>query len=109
MTNILNPERCLIVAEVAQTHDGSLGMAHALIDAIANTGADAVKFQTHIAAAESTPQEPWRVKFSKQDASRYDYWERMEFTVEQWQGLADHSREMGLPFLSSPYSIDKVV
>ena len=43
-----------IVAEVAQAHDGSLGMAHAYIDAIANTGADAVKFQTHIAAAEST-------------------------------------------------------
>ena len=44
---------CFIVAEVAQAHDGSLGMAHAYIDAIANAGADAVKFQTHIAAAEA--------------------------------------------------------
>ena len=49
--------RCLVVGEVAQAHDGSLGMAHAFIDAIANAGADAVKFQTHIAAAESTPGE----------------------------------------------------
>jgi N-acetylneuraminate synthase len=65
--------KCLIIGEVAQSHDGSLGMAHAFIDAIAKAGADAVKFQTHIAVAESTPQEPWRVKFSKQDASRYDY------------------------------------
>jgi sialic acid synthase SpsE len=40
--------KCLIVAEVAQAHDGSLGMAQAFIDAIANAGADAVKFQTHI-------------------------------------------------------------
>jgi nucleoside-diphosphate-sugar epimerase len=42
-------ESCLIVGDVAQAHDGSLGMAHAFIDAIANAGADAVKFQTHIA------------------------------------------------------------
>ena len=44
----------LVVGEVAQAHDGSLGLAHAFIDAIANAGADAVKFQTHMAAAEST-------------------------------------------------------
>ena len=41
---------CFIIAEVGQTHDGSLGVAHAFIDAIANAGADAVKFQTHIAS-----------------------------------------------------------
>ena len=60
--------QCCIVAEVAQAHDGSLGTAHAFIDACACAGADAIKFQTHIAAAESTPGEPWRVKFSRQDA-----------------------------------------
>ena len=49
---------CTIIGEVAQAHDGSLGTAHAYIDAIAAAGADAVKFQTHIAAAESTLQEP---------------------------------------------------
>src|ERR687896_206026 len=77
---------CLVIAEVAQAHDGSLGLAHAYIDAIADTGADAVKFQTHIAAAESTPAEGWRVQFSCQDATRYDYWKRTEFTEEQWHG-----------------------
>ncbi len=109
MTKIIDPQRCLVIGEVAQSHDGSLGMAHAFIDAIANAGADAVKFQTHIASAESTPQEPWRVKFSKQDASRYDYWKRMEFTREQWHGLADHARERGLLFLSSPFSPEAVL
>src|SRR5215212_6221219 len=92
--------RCLIIGEVAQAHDGSLGSAHAYIDAVANAGADAVKFQTHIAAAESTPGEPWRVKFSRQDATRYDYWRRMEFSEEQWRGLAEHAQERGLIFLS---------
>jgi N-acetylneuraminate synthase len=99
---------CTIIGEVAQAHDGSLGMAHAFIDAIAAAGADAVKFQTHIAAAESTPAEPWRTRFSPQDATRYDYWNRMEFTEEQWHGLKRHAAERGLLFLSSPFSPEAV-
>ena len=99
---------CLVIGEVAQAHDGSLGLAHAFIDAIAATGADAVKFQTHIAAAESTPAEPWRVKFSLQDETRYDYWRRMEFTEAQWHGLKRHADEKGLIFLSSPFSVEAV-
>lgn len=97
-----------MIGEVAQAHDGSLGLAHAFIDAIADTGADAAKFQTHIAAAESTPGEQWRVKFSRQDASRYDYWKRMEFTEEEWLGLRQHCDERGLLFLSSPFSLEAV-
>lgn len=100
--------RCLVIAEIAQTHDGSLGTAHAYIDAVANAGADAIKFQTHIAAAESTPGEPWRVKFSRQDATRFDYWKRMEFPEDQWHGLAEHARERGLIFLSSAFSFEAV-
>ena len=99
---------CCIVAEIGQAHDGSLGTAHAYIDAVARAGADAIKFQTHIAAAESTPGEPWRVKFSPQDATRYDYWKRMEFTAEQWHGLKKHADERGLQFLSSPFSLEAV-
>lgn len=97
-----------IIGEVAQSHDGSLGMAHAYIDAIAKAGADAVKFQTHIADAESSPNEPWRVKFSLQDESRFEYWKRMEFTPEQWAGLKVHAEEKGLVFLSSPFSVQAV-
>lgn len=99
---------CTIIGEVAQAHDGSLGMAHAFIDAIAAAGADAVKFQTHIAAAESTPSEPWRTRFSRQDETRYDYWKRMEFSEEQWHGLRGHANERGLLFLSSPFSPEAV-
>ena len=95
---------CFIIGEIAQAHDGSLGQAHAFIDAAANAGVDAIKFQTHIASAESTPQEPFRVKFSKQDATRYEYWQRMEFTAEQWAGLANHAKEREIIFLSSPFS-----
>lgn len=105
ISDIWNRKRPYVIAEVSQNHDGSLGQAHAFIDAVAITGADAIKFQTHIAEEESTIYEPFRVKFSYEDKTRYDYWKRMEFTEEQWMGLFDHATEKGLDFLSSPFSI----
>ena len=76
-----------IIAEIGQAHEGSLGMAHAYVDALADTDVDVIKFQTHIAGAESSIYEPFRIKMSGQDQSRQDYWKRMEFTLEQWASL----------------------
>lgn len=98
----------LVIAEVGQNHDGSLGLAHSYVDAVADAGCDAVKFQTHIAVAESSVEDQFRVPFSWQDGSRFDYWKRMEFTEEQWHGLARHAQERGLIFLSSPFSVQAV-
>lgn len=98
--------RPYLIAEVAQAHDGSLGMAHAYIDAISEIGFDAVKYQTHIASSESTINEPFRIKFSRQDSSRYEYWKRMEFSYSQWVELKEHAESKGLDFLSSAFSID---
>ncbi|MEZ4825561.1 MAG: N-acetylneuraminate synthase family protein [Bacteroidia bacterium] len=97
-----------IIIEIAQAHDGSLGILHSYIDAVSKTGADAIKFQTHIAAAESSEYEPFRVKFSYEDKTRYDYWDRMSFTEEQWAGIKAHCEEVGLEFMSSPFSIEAV-
>lgn len=102
---VLSPKPAIcLIAEIGQAHDGSLGMAHAYIDAAADVGVDAVKFQTHIAEAESSVFEPFRVAFSYADATRYDYWKRMEFTPEQWAGLKSHCEKKGLEFISSPFS-----
>lgn len=97
-----------IIAEVGQAHDGSLGAAHAYVDSLAGTGVHAVKFQVHIAEAESSIAEPFRVNFSRQDATRFDYWRRMEFTLEQWAGIKVHCEEKGLEFLASPFSVAAV-
>ena len=93
-----------LIAEIAQAHDGSLGILHSYIDAVAKTGVHAIKFQMHIAEAESSIHEPFRVKFSKEDATRYDYWKRMEFTLEQWKDIKKHCDEVGLDFICSPFS-----
>jgi N-acetylneuraminate synthase len=97
-----------IIAEIAQAHEGSLGIAHSYIDVLAETGVDAIKFQTHIAEAESSSQDQFRVNFSYEDLTRYDYWKRMEFTPEQWAGLKQHCEEKGMEFISSPFSIAAV-
>ncbi len=94
----------VLIAEVGNTHDGNLNIAHAYIDAVAKTGAHVMKFQTHLAEAEGTAREVWRKPFSKIDATRQDYWRRMEFTAEQWAGLKTHCEDVGLLFLSSPFS-----
>ena len=104
----IDSKRPFVIAEIALAHDGSLGMAHAFVDAAARAGADAVKFQTHIATAESTFDEPFRIAFSRQDLKRYDYWRRTAFTAEQWQELAAHAEQRGVTFLSSPFSVDAV-
>lgn len=93
-----------LIAEIAQAHEGSLGILHSYIDAVAKTGVQAIKFQMHIAEAESSIHEPFRIKFSKEDATRFDYWKRMEFTLEQWKGIKQHCDEVGLDFICSPFS-----
>ncbi|NQY05952.1 MAG: N-acetylneuraminate synthase family protein [Flavobacteriaceae bacterium] len=93
-----------IIAEIGQAHDGSIGILHSYIDAIAKTGVDAIKFQTHIAEAESSIHEPFRIKFSKQDNTRFDYWKRMSFSKNQWIEIRKHCEEVGLEFMSSPFS-----
>ena len=92
------------IAEVGLAHEGSLGMAHAYIDAAADCGVKAVKFQTHIASEESTAQEQFRVRVFPQDKTRYQYWERTGFEKSQWLELASHAKDRDLWFLSSPFS-----
>jgi N,N'-diacetyllegionaminate synthase len=106
--NVGEGNPAFIIAEVAQAHEGSLGTAHAYVDAAAEAGVDAIKFQVHLAQFESTKDEPFRVNFSYQDKTRYDYWKRMEFSSDQWAGLARHAAERNLIFLSSPFSVQAV-
>lgn len=99
---------CFLIAEMGLGHDGSLGAAMAFIDAVSEAGADAVKFQTHIAEAEGTAAEAFRVKVFPQDATRQDYWRRTAFTEPQWKLLRDHAAAKDVAFLSSPFSTEAV-
>ena len=104
MLNLQTP----IIAEIAQAHDGSLGILHSYIDALAGTGVQIVKFQLHIAEAESSELETFRVPFSYVDKSRKEYWKRMEFNLDQWREIKSHCEEKGMEFLATPFSIAAV-
>ncbi len=104
----MSKDRVEIIVEIAQAHDGSLGILHSYIDALADLDIDAIKFQTHIASAESSIHEPFRINFSYEDKTRYDYWKRMEFTEAQWLEIKSHCEDRGKEFLSSPFSIEAV-
>jgi N-acetylneuraminate synthase len=91
-----------IIAEIGSVHDGSFGNAKNLIEAAAASGADVVKFQTHIAEAETLPNAPAPAYFKAEP--RMDYFRRTGFTIPQWKELQAHAREVGVGFLSSPFS-----
>lgn len=104
MSFLSDHKKPYLIAEIAQAHDGSLGILHSYIDAVAKTGVQAIKFQMHIAEAESSAAEPFRIKFSYEDDTRFDYWKRMGFTLDQWKGIKSHCDEVGLDFICSPFS-----
>ncbi|MDA7546245.1 N-acetylneuraminate synthase family protein [Alphaproteobacteria bacterium] len=96
--------RTYVIAEIGQAHDGSLGILHSLIEVAANIGVDAVKFQMHIAEAESSISEPFRLNFSYEDQTRYDYWKRMEFSKKEWEFIKKKCDDLGVEFLVTPFS-----
>ena len=95
-----------IISEIGLSHFGSIDHAINLIDKSKKSGADYVKFQTHIADAESTLDEKFRIKFSKKYVSRYDYWKRTEFTLKEWKYIKNYCDKNNIGFFSSPFSIE---
>lgn len=95
-----------VIAEVGSVHDGSFGNAQRLIDVAVACGADAVKFQTHLPAAETLKNAPMPSYFKGEP--RFEYFARTGFTLEQWKKLAQHARDAGIEFMSSPFSAEAV-
>ena len=96
-----------IIAEIGNTHEGSLGLAKQFIKTAAGCGVSAVKMQTHIFEAESLPNAPNPPYFK--DETRKEYFERTAFNLNQWRELRRYSEDdLNVDFLSSPFSIEAV-
>ena len=81
-----------LIAEIAQAHDGSLGLCPCLHRrGRCGAGADAVKFQTHF--ADENRRSTSRFASSSRSRTRpvSPIGGGMEFTEEQWAGLAEHA------------------
>tara|TARA_Y100000589_G_scaffold246871_1_gene234664 strand:- start:25347 stop:26336 length:990 start_codon:yes stop_codon:yes gene_type:complete len=94
-----------LIAEVGLAHDGSLGIAHSYIDLAKSLDIDTIKFQMHDPKYESSKNEQFRINFSYEDNSRYEYWERTSFSMESWAKLIDHAKEKNINFLITPFSL----
>lgn len=86
--------RPYIIAEIGQAHEGSLSTALWLMEVAKRFGADAVKWQYHIADEESS--------------SRYDYWKSIEFTFSQWCAIRAEATRLGIDFIITPFSLKAV-
>ena len=98
--------RIEVIAEIGSVHDGSFGNAIKLIEAVSDSGATAVKFQTHISEEETIINAPAPDYFD--DETRFEYFKRTAFSPEQWKRLAEKAKSLGLVFISSPFSIKAI-
>ena len=99
----MTKDKIFIIAEVGSVHDGSFGNAINLIKVAKECGADAVKFQTHI-AKEETLRDALSPSYFKHE-NRYDYFQRTSFTKEQLKKLKNYAKKIRINIFSSPFSI----
>lgn len=100
------PARTKIVVEVGQAFEGSESFAHAFVDEVANAGADAIKFQLHIAEDESSLNDVFRTSKRYRRESRFEYWKRNEISPGLMNDLIAHSRERSLEIGFSTFSLE---
>jgi N-acetylneuraminate synthase len=98
--------KTFIISEFGMLHDGNLDTAFKMAQTAKECGADAVKFQTHIAQAETLKDAPMPSFFKGEP--RWDYFTRTAFSLAQWKALKAHCDKIGIEFLSSPFSVEAV-
>ncbi|MCP4656622.1 MAG: hypothetical protein GY856_14510 [bacterium] len=99
---------CFVVAEAGVNHDGDLAEAHRLIDAAAETGADAVKFQTwrtELLCRPGARKADYQAANVGTGGDQYEMLKRLELPYEAHPELKAHAEERNLLFLSTPDEI----
>jgi N-acetylneuraminate synthase/N,N'-diacetyllegionaminate synthase len=95
-----------IIAEGGVNHDGNPDLAHRLVDAAADAGADAVKFQTFDPAelaAAGAPTVEYQRRSAADGADQRAMLAELALPAQAWAALRDHAHDRGLIFLSTPF------
>lgn len=104
-------QQTLIIAEAGVNHNGSEKLAHELIDAAVDAGADVVKFQTFRAAALSSHQAPkadYQRIGTEHGETQVDMLRKLELSEDSFRALATHCAQRNIGFLSTPFDIESV-
>lgn len=109
------PDRVYIIAEVGPNHDGNLDNALRIIEQVAASGADAVKFQTFTSArsvvALGAPLAAY-MKASEDHGDQEELLERIRLSYDDFRTIADFCAAQDIAFLSTPFdelSVDFLV
>ncbi|MDP7420977.1 MAG: N-acetylneuraminate synthase [bacterium] len=93
-----------IIAEAGVNHNGRIELARKLIDAAADAGADAVKFQTWVTeevVVPGAPLAPYQAA-GNDTADQFSLLKKLELSKTAFNELKTYSETRGLEFLSTP-------
>lgn len=98
-----------IVGEIGINHNGELENVFALIDAAADAGCDAVKFQKRTPEI-AVPKDQWDImRETPWGEMRYiDYKLRMEFDTGGYQAIDDYCKSKDVAWFASPWDNESV-
>lgn len=99
-------EAVLLIAEAGVNHNGNIRLAHKLIDAAVDAGADAVKFQTFLteeSIGKKTPLAGHHLANVGTRMSHFDLIKKLELPLKSFAELKVHCEDRGVVFLSTPY------
>ncbi|OIR06750.1 N,N'-diacetyllegionaminic acid synthase [mine drainage metagenome] len=104
-------KRAYIIAEAGVNHNGSLDRALQLVDAAAEAGADAVKFQTFKAdklVSRAAPKAGYQIANTGTDESQHEMIRKLELDEAVHRRLMQHCRSRGIEFLSTPFDLESL-
>lgn len=94
---------CYLIAEVGTTCMGDLSIASNLIDAAADAGADAVKFQVIDPYQDVQDDAMYRVVWGGEErmVNMREMFEQLSMTEAEWFEVRDHCNDRGVTFLAT--------
>jgi len=98
-----------VIAEAGVNHDGEVEKALRLVDAAADAGADAVKFQTFSAvrlAGRDAPKAAYQEKTAPGGENQLEMLKRLELDEMGHMKVRQLCRDRGIEFLSSPFDAE---
>jgi len=107
----MNPHHVYIIAEAGVNHNGQRDLAFALVDAAAEAGADAVKFQTFEASKLASKSAP-KAAYQKQSTDAADcqlaMLQKLELPRSWHHDLQAYARSQGIEFLSTAFDTESL-
>src|SRR3989344_6185510 len=93
----------VVIAEIADSHNGSIDTAKKLIDEVKRAGANVAKFQLHLPDVEMVPG-----SIQMWDGPLYDILKRNLFTPEMHKEVMGYCEEVGIEYLCTPFCPEAV-